>query len=328
MPDSEINKLVRDVEGSDESLLEICRAVWQLRWLVAMILLAGGLMGLWHESGQARFRTTLTLRWLSPNISYLYRGYWDVAGKIRAGQLRSLMAAHREASNLALREDGNPWLVRMEVLHHDIGQGRDIGRELLHALRQMDQTPGKDGVAVDDLDGPLVKLRQALVDMECLLAAYCGEMATVREGAIEDPITSADQYVTDGAGPRIPLNSLPLYPWYRSVHTRVAGVLASREFPRTEVDLERRLTDLLLEATERLLECWYSFDLLVAAHDLPTWHVDLIAEIPITGTQRKIQAALLGIWVAGLSSVLFAIPLRWLWMRWDDIVPCRSQRLS
>lgn len=319
---SGIDQTGDDVESGDDSLLNVARAVWQARWLVLACLVVGALLGIWYEGEQPQFRTTTTLRWQSPHISYLYSGYWTITGSIRAGQVRAMIGNHPQGSRIALRTEKDPWIVRLEVLHDRPGEGREVSEEILQGLAKLDEQTAVAGRSSEGSEETLLLLHRTLTELEMELAAI-PEAASTVPGFSDDPASRLNQQFTSEAGPRIPLENLPLFPWYRSLQVRTSQLLsATASGSGTEIPPQtiQRLMELQQASTAQLLQYWWSLDLLVSTGPLPVPSVEAISEQPVGGNRRRLQAALVGLWIAGLAAVLLAVPLRWLRLRWRDIV--------
>jgi hypothetical protein len=326
MADRGIGRFPADPEAGDDSLLNLARAIWQARWLVVGCLMAGAVLGVWYESGQPRFRTTTTIRWLSPNISYLYSSYWEITSKVRAGQLRAMIGNHPQASRIALRTDKDSWIARLEVLHDTPGAGEKVGEEILQALQKLDEQTAATHQSSSDTPDSLQKLQQTLTELEALLATIPEDRTSAESAVRDDPVTRLNQQFTSEAGPRLPLENLPLFPWYRSLQVRTSRILAAAAAAGTKlspISLER-LIALQQFSTAQLLECWWSFDVLVSAGPLPRFNVESISEQPEASSRRQLQAALLGLWLAGGAAVMFAVPLRWLRLHWRSVIAAET----
>lgn len=326
MADRGIEQSPAAPESDDDSLLNVARAIWQARWLVVACLVAGLVLGVWYESGQPRFRTTTTIRWLSPNISYLYSGYWDITSKVRAGQLRAIIGNHPQASKIALRTDKDTWIARIDVLHDTPGAGKTVGQEVLQALQKLDEQTATSQHSSSSTPSSLQKLQRTLTELEALLSMIPQEKTSTESSVPDDPITRLNQQFTSEAGPRLPLENLPLFPWYRSLQVRTSRILAagaSAGVMLPPASLER-LIALQQLSTAELLECWWSFDVLVSAGPLPRFNVESISEQPEASRRRQLQAALLGLWIAGGAAVLLAVPLRWLRLHWRSVIAAET----
>jgi hypothetical protein len=323
MVDREIEQPVREVEADQDSLLNAARAVWQVRWMVLFFLVAGAVLGVWYDALQPRFRTTTTIRWLSPNISYLNRGYWEIAANIRAGQLRAIIGNHPLSTEVLLLTEKDPWIARLEVLHDNPEQGAVICEEILLALRMLDQ---RTAAAVQTPAGSprlLDRLHQTLAELESLLATVPKDTLSALQTVPVDPVMRLNQQFTSEAGPRMPLENLPLFPWYRSLQVDVSRILAAAAAtgnPEIASDLIPRLTALQQGSTELLLQYWWSLDLLVSAGPLPGFQIESVAERPLDGLQRQLQSVMLGFWLAAVAATLLAVPWRWLRLHWSEIV--------
>jgi hypothetical protein len=309
-----------DVEESEEGLLNVARAVWQARWLVPVCLLGGAILGFWHESRQAEFRTTMTLRWRSSNISYLYRSYWDYAAKIRAGQLNGILSAHPQAGRLALRTEPDPWIVRLEVLHDGPGQGKLVGEELLQSLRVLDQRTVSDGALSERQKAGFRDLQKTLGELETLLRTLPEAPTMPGYVASGAQLTRLNQQFTSESGPRIPLDNLPLFPWYQSLQIRSSNVLAQAASERNLLEAAEQLAALQQRAVQQLVQFWWSMDLLVSAGPMPDFGLEAVSEQKLSSLSRSLQSASIGMWICGLLGVLLAVPFRWLRSNWQAIV--------
>jgi hypothetical protein len=165
-----------------------------------------------------------------------------------------------------------------------------------------------------------------LTDLEALLATIPEDGTHPESTVPDDPSTRLNQQFTSEAGPRLPLENLPLFPWFRSLQVRSSRILAtaaSRKVVLPPAFLER-LTALQQRSTTLLLECWWSFDVLISAGPLPRFTVESTTEQPEASRRRQLQAALLGLWIAGGAAVLLAVPLRWLRLHWRSIVAAET----
>lgn len=319
----EIEQPVREVEADEDSLLNAARAVWQVRWLMLGFLVAGVVLGVWYETLQPRFRTTTTIRWLSPNISYLYRGYWEIAANIRAGQIRAIIGNHPLSTKILLRTEKDPWIARLEVLHDNPGQGAATGEQILQALRLLDQQTAAAFHSPAGSPLLLQNLHQTLAELQFLLATLPKDKLSSPQTVPDDPVTRFNQQFTSEAGPRLPLENLPLFPWYRSLQidaSRILTAAAATENPAIASDFITRLNGLQQRSTELLLQYWWSFDLLVSAGPLPGFQIESISERPLAGVQRQLQSGSLGFWLAAVVATLLAVPCRWLRLHWAEIV--------
>lgn len=319
MTEGDATHICSDIEPREDSLLNLARAVWQLRGLIVGCLVAGAMLGAYCESGRPRFRTTTTLRWVSPNISYLYNSYWNIAGKIRLSQLTSITGSRPDAANLFVRADKDPWSLKLEVLHDAPGMGRQITDEIVRQLRLLDsQAPARAGDAAAT-NTPLLSLRESLEELEKVLATIASGTPTNDQTHSDDPIHRLNQQFTTEAGPRIPLENLPLFPWYRSLQLRTSRVLASSASSAVTPETLETLTQLQQQSVERLLQYWWSLDLLVSAGRLPDCVLEPASEHAEATTGRMLQSIAIWMWISGLTSVLFALPLRWILLNWAAI---------
>ncbi|MEY3226661.1 MAG: hypothetical protein RLZZ536_1280 [Planctomycetota bacterium] len=303
----------------------MARAVWQVRWLVAGCLIAGAVLGVWYESGQARYRTTATLRWMSPSVSYLHSGYWDIAGRTRASQLSALIGAHPQAKQVFLRTGKEPWIVRLEVLHEESGLGRSVCDEILKSLRALDEQTAANLKTAQGDRTSLQELRLALEQLEVLLDSVPEDKDLSVTRVSEDPITRLNQQFTGEVGLRVPVDNLPLFPWYRSLQVRAARFLAAMAADPSASAVAAQLTALQQQAVEKLVNYWWSLDLLASSAPLPEFNVEAVSEEPLGRSQRPIQSALVGMWIAGFAAMLLAVPLRWLRLNWRLIVRAESR---
>jgi len=323
MVEDSLESSVSDPDEADRSLLNIARAVWQVRWLVLGLLLFGAVGGVWYDSTQPRFRTTTAVRWMSPNISYLYTGYWDIVGRIRSGQIRAISSAHPQGARVLLRTDKDAWLARLEVLHDSPGQGKTVADDILQALRRLDKETAATPIALSSKNAESVRiLQQSLTELESLLTRIPQLSDDSQASFSNDPVTRLNQQFTTEAGPRLPLENLPLFPWYRSLQVRTSSVLAraARDDSGIPTAPIQRLTELQQLCTEQLLQCWWSFDLLVSAGPLPEFRVEAVSELQLSSRQRQVQSLAVGVGLGGLAAVLLALPWRWLRLHWPGIV--------
>jgi hypothetical protein len=319
MTEGDATHICTEIEPHEDSLLNLARAVWQLRLLIVGCLIAGAILGAYLESARPRFRTTTTLRWVSPNISYLYSGYWSIAGKIRLSQLTAIAGSRLDAANLFVRAEKDPWSVRLDVVHDAPGMGRQITDEIVRQLRLLDsQPPASTGIAAAT-NTPLLRLRESLEQLEKVLATIASGTQTTDQTPLDDPIHRINQQFTTEAGPRIPLENLPLFPWYRSLQQRTSRVLASSASSTIAPEKLETLTQLQQQSVERLLQYWWSLDLLVSAGKLPDCVLEPASERAEATPARMLQSIAIWMWISGLTSVLFAIPLRWIRLNWAKI---------
>jgi len=326
MANGGIEQFSAEAAAGEDSLLNVARAVWQVRWLVLGFLLAGAVLGVWYDALQPRFRTTTTIRWLSPNISYLYRGYWEIAANIRSGQIRAIIESHPLSPIVLLRTEKEPWIARLEVLHDSAEKGAVICEEILQALRLVDQRTAAAAQLRSGNPNQLEKLYQTLAELQSLLATLPKATSPSTQQVPDDIVTRLNQQFTSEAGPRLPLENLPLFPWYRSLQVRTSRILAAAASAGTmhpPASLER-LIALQQLSTALLLECWWSFDVLVSAGPLPQFNVESISEQPEASRRRQLQAALLGLWIACGAAVLLAVPLRWLRLHWRSVIAAEN----
>lgn len=256
---------------------------------------------------------TINIRWLSPNISYLYSGYWDITSRIRAEQFRSIIGGHSQAPRISLRTEKDPRIARLEVLHDRAGAGETVADEVLRSLQRLDEQHSSAVPPSDTSAHPLQKFQQTLTELESLLATMPTDPATSTSALPDDPVTRLNQQFTSEAGPRLPLENMPLFPWYRSLQVRTSRLLsatASGGGPQIPTQTIQRLVELQQTSTTQLLQYWWSQDLLVSTGPLPVPNVEGISEQPVGGHRRRLQSGLVGLWIAGVAAVLLAVPLR------------------
>lgn len=238
-----------------------------------------------------------------------------------------MIGNHPQATRIALRTEKDPWIVRLEVLHDQPGEGRAVAEEVLQSLAQLDAQTAAAGGSREGREATLETLRRTLTELEMQVAAVPEDVLRVPV-VPEDPVMRLNQQFTSEVGPRIPLENLPLFPWYRSLQVRtpqLLSVTAAGGGPQIPTQAIQRLIELQQTSTAQLLQYWWSQDLLVSTGPLPVPNVEATSEQPLGGNRRRLQAGLLGLWIAGVAAVLLAVPLRWLRLHWREIV-CPENR--
>ncbi len=322
MTSNEPEHAVEDADDQpDDGLLNLARCVWKYRWFMTASLLLGSVLGLAYAASLPARRTTATIRWLSPHLSYLYQSYWDISGRTRAAQLQGLISQRADAAQIALRTQKEHWILKIEVLHDERETGKLVIEQLLSELKRTDEKNSGLPGAVQDRSKLAAKLVQTLSRIEETLSSIQTPNTPSEAETLPDvALSKLNQQFSSEAGPRIPLENLPWFPWYRRVQLKAATVLSSYT-PTNQYSAEPivALPELLDQATIELLQYWTSLDLLVSAGPLPAWTIESVSETELNTHTRFIQYSLLGVWTAAFLSILLVLPWNWVSTHWSII---------
>jgi len=185
--------------------------------------------------------------------------------------------------------------------------------------------------AAMDPDSLMVEFCSTLTQLEKLLAACETKTDDHKtgdnQGAVRrlTPQSHFDgPHQMSGTWSSVPIESVPYYPWFDSLHDRACYCLSRRDTESAEAkppDLELQAVARKTERAAMLLtKVWLSMDPLNPVHQLPGARVQSIIEAPHNKQQAAVQGGIQGAWFGLVAAVVTALVAAWLSAHWAKIV--------
>ena len=326
--------MLTEFETSDsdvQSAVHLARRLFAQRWFC----IAGAFVGLLWEAitleTQARYRTESLLRLVSPMAGYVNRPYWDTVSRTRISQLKSLAAALDDTARFTVRTDGDPWLLKTEILCPAAGQGPALADRLLQSLNAA--APSADAAEQPALilAGEAVKpaTKSAVADFRRSLAGLESVVRQLEQhvGVALNPM--ADDVTLRPVAPgfpdqagKLPIEAVPYYGWYSRLQLRVSRLCelaAENQQPEIGVLLEEA-GGRLEQAASGLALVWVESSVAAASHQLPECRQESLRESTVSRWPAVVTNCLTGLWLGAIAGVAIGLPLAWLREHWKQIL--------
>ncbi len=314
-------------ERVDDLVLWYAQALWSVRWFCAMALLAGLCVAAWAATREAGKRTVGLVRGVNPAVGYMHRTYWDGISRTMQAQLRMAGESFRRRAEVAVKADTDPWLVRIEIRHSEVGEGRQILDQMLQNLSGVygSRTADSAETAVrEEAVARELQLIQTLQELEQQLTQLCpdweAEIEKSRSG-LESEALPNRVFFNEGML-RLPFEDVPHSLHFRRL-ARAATEISRRSSntgkPSPELSEWPRLIRLQQQATRLFLLHWATHDVFSAAAESHQVVLDQVFEFD----EGSARAWLKYLFAGSVSSLgiafLLAVPWHWLRTNWQRI---------
>jgi hypothetical protein len=330
-------------QDSEDSLVYILSTLWRFRILCLVIIIAGACFGVATKQRSFPFRTTLALRLVSPCVSYRHTDFWDPASQVWRSQLgQTSWKYYKDDLQITVRMGEKPWLLTVVADHMQTGAAESVLRDLAAETESQlfgqsldEEVVTSPARAANDAamnpDSLMVELCSTLTQLEELLAACetkTGDNKTGdNQGAVRQ-MTRASHFdrphQMSGTLSSVPIESVPYYPWFDSLHDRACYCLSQRDTESAEAkpnDLELQAVARKTERAAMLLsKVWLSMDPLNPVHQLPGARIQSIIEVPQNKQHAVMQGGILGAWFGLVAAVVTALVAAWLSAHWREIL--------
>lgn len=273
-----------DLIDDEDYFVRLAAFLWRFRTLCILVLVVSALAGAIYFQAMLPRRTALSLRLVSPSVSYRYSDYWVSAGKMWRAQLVAMAGERsRPDRKISIRATDEPWLFELSAEHTLSDVAEDDLRKLvsdaqseLRILSGVDDEADSRVLSALGSAGPtelMSQLKYRLLTLEQLLQ----QASTETEGAVASVVRTgleSGHLQISGTATSVPVQSVPYYPWYESVQQRVCQRLAasgdSKIAKRLSEEQRNSLSENLEQASLLLTQVWFGMDPLNPANQLPS----------------------------------------------------------
>lgn len=312
----------------DDYFVRFLAYVWRYRiaglLLFVCITIVAGFVT--HQSALP-YRTTVSLRLVSPFLTYRNRDYWTTSGKIWRSELDALGGKLSSPDlKIATTVAAEPWLLSVTAEHSANDQIEDVLKQLVNdAARQLAEV-NSSAAETDTLvaasagyssgmSGILTALRQELSKLEELVPASASVDRTADQLA-EAGISSAS------TSSSVPFQAVPYFPWFQRLQLRACDALsrAAKAEPGRELsaDQQREMAHHLEEASSLMTQVWLGLDPSNPVNMIPSATMQSIQSHPNTGRSIS-RSATIGIWFGAAAVVALSCISMWLCEYWPRI---------
>ncbi|MFM7168621.1 MAG: hypothetical protein ACKO3T_25545 [Planctomycetaceae bacterium] len=326
--------MLSDSETADsdvQSAVHLVRRLFAQRWFC----IAGALVGLLWEvvtlEHQARYRTDSLLRLVSPMAGYVNRPYWDTVSRTRISQMKSLVAALDDTARITVRADGDPWLLKTEILCPAAGQGPALADRLLRLLNAAAQSVNSAGplaataagaAAAPATKSAVAEFRHSLAGLELLVRQLEQRLGVALNPVADDAaLLPVAPGFPDQAG-KLPIEAVPYYGWYSRLQWRMSGI-CELAVENQQPEISAMLEDAggrLEQAASGLALAWAESSVAAASHQLPECRQESLRESTVSRWPAVVTSCLTGLWLGAIAGVAIGLPLAWLQEHWKEIV--------
>lgn len=295
-----------------DSLAWWLRSIYRCRWLCLLVLIIGGLAGIFSAWNAPRFQTTALLRLSSEALGYQQTVYWQGRGNTVAAQLRAWGHAADGRGSLVVRPESTPWLLRIEILHPEPGGGTRLIERLLNVLRTVQaESDRADGLEFprqtrgQELQSLLNRFQQLLFKLQ--------REAGLPPGLTESPVVPVPQPAQNGpTDMQLPYSLVPHVQRYQSLMLSADQYFSSVVSESVDVPSgpeQLQLLEMQHLLAQKLLAFRGSLDLMRVALESETAVLDEIEEQQLPFLKVLSQSLIL----AGAGGVCLALLLAASW---------------
>ena len=318
------SKAFPDLGDDEDYFVRLAAFLWRFRGPCILVLVVSALVGaIFHQEMLPR-RTALSLRLVSPGVSYRYADYWVPAGKVWRAQLVAMAGERsRPDRKISVRATDEPWLLELSAEHtlSDTPEG-DLRKLVGDAQSELGVPSGVDGetnsrvLSALGSAGPtalMSQLKHRLLTLEQLLQQASSEIEGAVTSVVRTGLESGHLQIS-GTATSVPVQSVPYYPWYESVQQRVCQRLAASgdSSKVTSLSEEQRnsLSGNLEQASLLLTQVWFGMDPLNPANQLPSAQIQR-AQQGLSG-HSLIKTVAISCWFGLAAILVLAIVGEWL----------------
>jgi hypothetical protein len=291
------------------------------------MLLSGLTFGGWQAYAHPNFRTLANLRLKNDLIDYQHRGYWDPQGRKTIAQVRGVAGELVKDATVSVKQESDPWLLRIEIMHHNSGAGESLVQQVLLKLKYLNQTVEQtsDSNTAIGTKGPENKTRR-LVDlldqMDTCLSELNADNPALNTPSDNDNILPQSFRVSADYIVRWPLDQLPQAQRFAQAQQSIDQYFKSAsQNPLTERDVptENELLSLQEKAVMEMLQMWGRMELSAAASSENQVVCDSVYEQPIDQIQQSSRELFLWSCLAMGTAILIIVPWVWCIENWHVI---------
>lgn len=313
-----------DLIDDEDYFVRLAAFLWRFRTLCILVLVVSALAGAIYFQAMLPRRTALSLRLVSPSVSYRYSDYWVSAGKMWRAELVAMAEERsRPDRKILVRATDEPWLLELSAEHTLSDALEDDLRKLVGDVQsELGVSSGVDGEADSRVlsalgtAGPtelMSQLKHRLLTLEQLLQQAGSETDGAVTSVVRTGLESGHLQIS-GTATSVPVQSVPYYPWYESMQQRVCQRLAASRDSTNASSLSEEQRDSLsgnLEQASLLLtQVWFGMDPLNSANQLPSAQIQR-AQQGSSG-HSLINTVALSCWFGLAAILVLAIAGEWL----------------
>ncbi len=330
-----------DLIDDEDYFVRLAAFLWRFRGLCILVLVVSALAGAIYHQAMLPRQTALSLRLVSPSVSYRYSDYWVPAGKVWRAQLVAMAEERsRPDRKISVRPTDEPWLLELSAEHtlSDVPED-DLRKLVSDAQSELGVPSGVDGEADSRVlsalgsSGPtelMSQLKHRLLILEQLLQQAGSETDGAVTSVVRTGLESRHLQIS-GTATSVPVQSVPYYPWYESVQQRVCQRLAasgdSSKVNGLSEEQRDSLSGNLEQASLLLTQVWFGMDPLNPANQLPSAQIQRAQQGP--SGHSLINTVALSCWFGLAAILVLAIAGEWLMRNSVQIFyGKRSERLS
>ena len=303
-----------DADGDDDNdgVVRLLAFIWRYRIAVILILGTSSLLSVLFHEAALPFRTTMSLRLVSPCIAYRHHDFWNPSSAAWRSQLNAVASKHQSRDlKVVVNAGQEPWLLTVTAEHEQNDEIEHLLRSLvIETETQLGVTESFGGVRETSGAGEevvnisssnlMLSLRRTLEKLDRLL----GERRETEWPAHEHPVNSFP-HISGTLSP-VPIESVPYYPWFQRLQVAACEALSSAvsgsDQPQLPEEQLRQIAGHLEHAASLMTQVWFSLDPLNPVGQIPEARVQSVSG----GSNRQrsmVQVVGIGLW-SGLFGIL------------------------
>lgn len=303
-------------ESDDDYFVRFLAYLWRYRIVCLLIVMAGSMIGVVSQRSGLPLRTTMSLRLVSPFMSYRNRDYWTLSAKVWRSELEAIAAKHTSPNlKIVVAAGTEPWLLTVSAEHGSDTQTEQLLKQLLNeAERQL----GADRLPDDTNVPSAVPASSYSPETSRILSGLRQELSKTEEllqGSIPDvrPIekTSVPQ-ISDGSS--IPFHVVAYYPWFQRLQDRACESLSWAASGRTENVLtqaqQQEVAKHLEEASSLMIQAWFAIDPSNPANMMPIASIQSLYNT-LSDSKSVVRSAAIGAWFGAVAAVILLSVVMW-----------------
>jgi hypothetical protein len=319
--------MTESINLTGDSLAWYARAIYRCRYFFCTLLLIGLAYGAWQGVTQPGYRTIATLRMKNDLIEYQHRNYWDPHGRTMLAQVRGIAGSLTGSNTVSIKPESDAWMLRIEVAHHNTGEGQQLIEQVLLKWNDANQTESRKQAA-DTSPGPESertysrRLVELLDQIESLLQKLSPAIKATNDALPAEYSPSSDIRVSSEYTARLPLDELPLTHRLARAQNSIDRYFESiANLPAKERDTvaENELLSLQEKALVERLKTWGRMELFSTAASENRLLCDVVYEQRVAQLQLYLREIFLWSCLTLGAAILVIVPWVWCVDHWQII---------
>ena len=308
MTDDQLPALADSTQDTD-SLLQLARNLWRARWFAVLLGVIAAIFSGVYSSRQPRYLTTGLLRLTSPFVTYGHRNFWEIVGRTRLAQFRTIAPVSGDGWITTARLEPDPWLVRVEIRHAQSLVGEKLLQEWFAAFQTKVEHGSPDETSPTLTTKSLTQLQQTLTELDRELGTQLPAISDMNGSSMT--VATTPMLQVTNTGDRIPVVLVPYYQWYQQLLEGVSRFGRLTASSTAVAGDSQRIFSLAERACRDLQAAHLSLDVSHFTGTESRVVVEGIREEPIA-RMPDILATVMGFLCGLLASVLVVNPVFWL----------------